>query len=216
MANDWCVYEHVFPNGKKYIGITSDPQKRWRDGKGYDSQGKIANAIRHYGWKNVKHNIIVEGVKREQATALERYLIAELNTIDNGYNTAAGGDSIHEYYLDDYLLSMLRYADKKWKRLHPIMFSDGEISIHDFVSQGKTDCGRAEWANQAARDVTRKHRRYSVTDEDDVWEFWFYMREYLILSLMVEQGTDVTGWKEKRPEERAAETLFRKGDTDGK
>lgn len=36
---DYTVYMHVFPNGKKYVGITSqDVSRRWRDGKGYEGQ----------------------------------------------------------------------------------------------------------------------------------------------------------------------------------
>lgn len=30
----FCVYKHVFPNGKLYFGITSKaPNKRWQNGK---------------------------------------------------------------------------------------------------------------------------------------------------------------------------------------
>lgn len=94
MSKSYCVYEHVFPNGKRYIGITCDVEKRWRNGKGYETQGKIANAIRCYGWENVKHNIIIDGISKEQAEKLERYLIAELDTIVNGYNTTIGGENI--------------------------------------------------------------------------------------------------------------------------
>lgn len=32
----FCVYKHLFPNGKCYIGITSmSPNKRWNNGHGY-------------------------------------------------------------------------------------------------------------------------------------------------------------------------------------
>ena len=49
---NYCVYEHIFPNGKKYIGISCDAEKRWRNGKGYETQPKIARAINKYGWKD--------------------------------------------------------------------------------------------------------------------------------------------------------------------
>ena len=51
-------------------------------------------------------------------------------------------------------------------------------------------------ANEKARAVTLKHRKYSPTNEDDVLCFWFHMREYYLLSVLVETGQDVTSWKE--------------------
>jgi len=199
MEKLYCVYEHVFPNGKKYIGISSDAEKRWRNGKGYETQGKIANAINKYGWDNVKHNIIVDGITKKQAETLEKYLIAELHTIDNGYNTSTGGKSIVAYYLDDYVLRMINYAVKNYPKnyIWPVIFNDGEVGIVEIVAEGKTDRGRAEWANEASRAVTHKHRRYSPTNEDDVFAYWFHMREYYLLTLMIETGKDVSNWKEE-------------------
>lgn len=199
MEKLYCVYEHVFPNGKKYIGISCDAEKRWRNGKGYETQGKIANAINKYGWDNVKHNIIVDGITKKQAETLEKYLIAEFHTIDNGYNTSTGGKSIVAYYLDDYVLRMINYAVKNYPKNYicPVIFNDGEVGIVEIVAEGKTDRGRAEWANEASMAVTRKHRKYSPTNEDDVFAYWFHMREYYLLSLMIETGKDVSNWKEE-------------------
>lgn len=198
MADSFCVYEHVFPNGKRYIGISCNAEKRWRNGKGYETQPKVARAIKKYGWDNIEHNIIVDNVTKGQAEALERYLIAELHTIDNGYNVAIGGESINAYYLDEYILSMIRYAENRIStKVYPVRFTGGEeISIVDIVAEGKTEKGRAEWANEASRAVTHKHREYSPTDEDDVLCFWFHMREYYLLSMEVEMGQDVTDWEE--------------------
>ena len=41
---------HIFPNNKKYIGITKQtPEKRWENGKGYKHNNYIQNAINKYG-----------------------------------------------------------------------------------------------------------------------------------------------------------------------
>ena len=38
---DYCIYEHIFPNGMVYIGLTKQkPQSRWRGGEGYKKQKK--------------------------------------------------------------------------------------------------------------------------------------------------------------------------------
>lgn len=200
MNKNYCVYEHIFPNGKKYIGISCDAEKRWRNGKGYETQPKIARAINKYGWENVKHDIIIDGISKEQAETLERYLIAELKTIDHGYNTSTGGDCIVSYYLNDYTLAMLNYARKNYEPNYicPVLFNGGEkMGMPEIIAEGKTDKETAEFFNEATRAVTMKHRKYSTTSEDDVFAYFFHMREYYILSIIMERGGDVSQWKEK-------------------
>lgn len=72
----WCVYQHVFPNGKKYIGCTSlNPEKRWANGYGYSGQQEVFQAIIKYGWYHIRHEVIQEGLQKEEAIKLERELI---------------------------------------------------------------------------------------------------------------------------------------------
>ena len=201
MADLYCVYEHVFPNGKKYIGISSDAEKRWRNGKGYKEQAKVFKAIKKYAWDNIKHNIILDDLTKEQAEAIEKYLIAELNTIDNGYNVSTGGENIVAYYLDDYVLKMIWYVRKRLRigNVYPIEFNGGErISIIDIIEDGKTDKAVAEFANQATSDIIKKHRKYKTTNEDDVLCFWFHMREYYLLSVNINAGVNVENWEEEK------------------
>ena len=90
----YWVYIHTFPNGKKYVGLTTrdNPEYRWNHGRGYGSrQVKLNNAIQKYGWENVKHEVF-EVDDLAQMNYLERYLIAFYNTIKNGYNISPGGD----------------------------------------------------------------------------------------------------------------------------
>ena len=64
----YCVYKHTFPNGKVYIGITSrKPNERWQNGKGYTSNRHLQNAIKKYGWINIKHDILLKDLTEEEA-----------------------------------------------------------------------------------------------------------------------------------------------------
>lgn len=74
--NNYCVYKHIFPNGKVYIGQTCHkPEDRWRRGFGYFKQKFIFNAIKEYGWNNIQHQIISENLTKKEANWLEKYLI---------------------------------------------------------------------------------------------------------------------------------------------
>lgn len=85
----WTVYAHIAPNGKMYVGITSQkPKTRWRRGSSYRKNVHFWNAIQKYGWDNFQHEIIASGLTSEEAGHMEQLLIKELNLAnkDYGYN----------------------------------------------------------------------------------------------------------------------------------
>lgn len=98
----WIVYVHIFPNGKKYFGITSKkPNQRWENGEGYKREGSnlaVYNAIKKYGWNNIQHIILHEGLTKEEACAKEIEYIAKYKTnahkyeTEYGYNLTDGGE----------------------------------------------------------------------------------------------------------------------------
>lgn len=91
---DYTVYMHVFPNGKKYIGITKDDVvERWKNGFGYKTQF-VFTAIVKYGWDNIEHRILYTNLTKKEAMQKERELIEEHRSLlnENGYNVDFGGD----------------------------------------------------------------------------------------------------------------------------
>ena len=62
---------------------------------GYIKNEHFYRAIQKYGWDAFKHEIVAEGLTREEACALEESLIAEYHTQDYnfGYNITSGGES---------------------------------------------------------------------------------------------------------------------------
>ena len=94
--NTYCVYKHTFPNKKVYIGITSqNPLKRWAGGSGYRQQNLVFRAIKKYGWDNVKHEIVFDGLSLREAHEKEIELISlhKSNDRNFGYNVSSGGCS---------------------------------------------------------------------------------------------------------------------------
>lgn len=91
----FCVYKHTSPSGKVYIGITSKkPEYRWNHGENYVGNEHFYRAITKYGWDNFQHEIISQGLTKEDACALEQRLIAEYHSNDYhfGYNKSIGGE----------------------------------------------------------------------------------------------------------------------------
>lgn len=92
MKDNYSVYIHIFPNGKKYIGITRQKvENRWQNGKGYKDQ-PIYQDILKYGWDNIEHVVLFSNISKSKAQELEIKLIKEYDSIENGYNISKGGD----------------------------------------------------------------------------------------------------------------------------
>lgn len=96
MKKSYCVYRHISPSRKVYVGITSMiPEERWKKGHGYIHGPKptpFSNAIRKYEWDNFKHEIILEGLDESNAFYAEKYLIKWYKLHHISYNVTDGGD----------------------------------------------------------------------------------------------------------------------------
>lgn len=94
---NYKVYVHIFPNGKKYIGITKqEVEKRWLKGNGYKENKYMFRAIKKYGWENIKHIVLFENLTKEEAEQKEIELIKffKSNERQYGYNIQNGGNCI--------------------------------------------------------------------------------------------------------------------------
>ena len=100
----YTVYCHTnIINGKKYFGITAvKPEYRWNHGKGYNHQ-VFSKAISKYGWENFSHEILFEGLTKEEAELQEMSLIRQFKTQDHryGYNISCGGNLSGRIYATD-------------------------------------------------------------------------------------------------------------------
>lgn len=91
----YTVYQHIFPNGKRYIGVTrTSVERRWGY-KGYNYKSQVVGrAIEKYGWDNINHEVFAVCDTKEQAEHLERWLVKYFDTTNpqRGYNVLPGGD----------------------------------------------------------------------------------------------------------------------------
>lgn len=123
MEKTYCVYKHTSPNGKVYIGVTCQrPTRRWNNGAGYANNNHFNSAIKKYGWQNFEHEVVAQGLSKEEASQTERELITlyQSNKPMYGYNHTSGG--YDGYELNDDQIAALRertqkqFSDESFKR----------------------------------------------------------------------------------------------------
>lgn len=93
---NYKVYMHICPNGKKYVGITkTSVKRRWCRGYGYRGNAHFYRAIKLYGWDSIQHLIIAENLTKEEAEREEIRLIHDYNLTNKeyGYNIENGGNA---------------------------------------------------------------------------------------------------------------------------
>lgn len=99
---EYSVYLHVFPNGKKYVGCTSKPvRERWDGGLGYSYNKRMFPDILRFGWENIRHYVLCDGLDKEAALAVETTLIKELKTYQasRGYNIRVDSNLIPDVFV---------------------------------------------------------------------------------------------------------------------
>lgn len=104
----YCVYMHTSPSGKVYIGITSrKPNRRWNNGNGYKNNRHFTAAIQKYGWDSFRHDILIDGLTKDEAMVEEQRFIKEFNATDRefGYNQTTGGECGYNFS-DDVIARM--------------------------------------------------------------------------------------------------------------
>ena len=92
--NIYKVYGHLnVTNGKWYIGSTKlNPKKRWQNGRGYKNQPKMWKDIQESDWNaDWIHTVFNTFYNKEDALNYESFLIAMLDSVNNGYNVSAYG-----------------------------------------------------------------------------------------------------------------------------
>lgn len=82
-------------NGKLYIGVSNNPSRRYKEhlrrlNNAYGCP-KLGNALAHHGESNFYLQEVYSGGK-DDCLSMEMYLIKELNTLIEGYNSSSGGE----------------------------------------------------------------------------------------------------------------------------
>ena len=79
-------------NGKRYIGITEDFERRWREHRSGHGSKLVYQAIKKYGIDNIKFEVACKATE-DCTKEMEVKFIASLGTMaHSGYNLTEGGE----------------------------------------------------------------------------------------------------------------------------
>ena len=101
----YYVYKHILPNAMYYPGMSSQqPYNRWQPSD-YKTTS-LQPYIEYFGWDNIEHVIVADGLTKEQAEQLENQLIEEgkMNGLCINKNNSGGyrRDNPKEYQREFY------------------------------------------------------------------------------------------------------------------
>lgn len=82
----YYIYIHTCPNEMRYIGQSKNPKQRWNNGEGYKRNIDFYNAIKKYGWENIKHEIVAETYYGWIARRIEKSLITQFKKRGLAFN----------------------------------------------------------------------------------------------------------------------------------
>ena len=136
----WSVYLHTFPNGKYYVGITSQkPEERWKNGTGYTKQSHLFNAIKKYGWNNIKHEILYTNLTEEEASLKEQELIKKYDSYHNGYNKTLGGYQGFKYDENTQKEAISLWKDGYTLKQISIKMNIATVTLRNFLYRANID-----------------------------------------------------------------------------
>lgn len=105
----YTIYCHLFPNGKRYVGITKTTlNRRWGNGNKYKTCRLVDRAIQKYGWDNIEHIVLDTAESVEEAESKEREYISKFRSdeVEYGYNLLPGGDVSKNELTDEMRFSL--------------------------------------------------------------------------------------------------------------
>jgi len=163
------LYIAIFPNNKKYIGISKNFKARKRKHKMRAKRGDTEyfyNAVRKYGWGNIKWEVADgyaswEKLCKLETTEIEKYNTYCYNSEHNGYNMTKGGDGTVGFtHSDEYKARLAKEWSgennpnygKKLSAKHKLLMKIGKenrIITQEEIDKHKANTPRGEKHHQA-------------------------------------------------------------------
>ena len=167
-------------NGKRYIGQTIRPKKRYNEHKrhlgNYDGQNLFGRALNKYSSMDDWEYTVIEEVLKEMLDEREIYWIAfyDSNDHEHGYNMATGGDRHDGYELSEETRRKMSESNKGKKHSEESRRKISEANKgrrHSAESRRKMSTshkGKPAW-NKGKKHSEETHRKMSEAKKGNSW-----------------------------------------------
>lgn len=148
-------------DGRKYIGITcQNPLRRWSNGTGYTNNKYFTNTINKYGWDAFKHEILFNGLSKEQAYTKEKALIKLFGTqnSEKGFNLTSGGDGTQSLVISDEARQKMSTAHKGKEYIK----ISNDALIHQYVDLKKSEADCAKYFKVSRPTIARRLAKIGI------------------------------------------------------
>lgn len=145
-----CVYRHIAPDGRVYIGIAQEPAHiRWANGNGYKDNPEFWECICEVGWDNITHEIVATGLYKSEARKIESGLIEKHDCLspkgfnrrrDDGHSYVSHKKEVGRKYGHGTVLNY--WPDKNGYKVYKLKCECGnEFTCHVFDLTDDINCG---------------------------------------------------------------------------
>ena len=98
-TSGYFVYSHTIPTKEVYIGMSKQqPFERWK--KSYYKTKSLYPYIEQYGWENIEHRVLIDGLTKQQAEQVEDWFIRKATADGFCINTNRSGGIARDYIKD--------------------------------------------------------------------------------------------------------------------
>lgn len=162
------IYLITSPSGKQYVGkSTIDPTQKfvlYQSSAKYFPEIKrpILEAIRKYGWDNMKFKIIEQNDQwtSNELNEREKYWIQHYNTVSTGYNVTSGGDG-HD---SESAKIFWKNVSEEWKKKRALNCSQGQKRRYSQTSDSAETRKRKSDAHKGTYKITSPNGEEWITE----------------------------------------------------
>lgn len=213
------IYLITSPSGTPYIGqstSTFEFKKAWyrRFEKYNRTDRKIANAIKKYGWNNMKFEIIEEdnAWTKKELNDREIYWIAKYKSVEAGYNMTNGGAGLDSETAKQIVTKMWSRASDEWKAGRAKNCSKGQLKRFKDNPESHITKTRKSIAHRGVYRIESPSGRVWITDiglkafaelhKDELkisfWQLFTAYRKCYNNKITSRTGKHINNWKVTR------------------
>ena len=126
VSDQWIIYCHTSPDGKKYIGRTSGKLsvRSGATGNRYRQNERFYSDIKRFGWDSFSHEVLDVCDSESKSMELEIYYIKKYDSTnpDNGYNKSVGGYPSNKGLTEEERKDRQRKCSERWIENHREQF----------------------------------------------------------------------------------------------